>query len=103
MMERSFVTGVGNKVRIFEIDTTGATNVLHTPSLAAAKHVQPVRKKLLVDLSDLPLDKIDNVEGMTWGPRLPSGERSLVVVSDNNFSAAQVTQLVALAVPAERL
>ncbi|WP_337823540.1 esterase-like activity of phytase family protein [Amycolatopsis sp. A1MSW2902] len=103
MMERSFVTGVGNKVRIFEIDTTGATNVLHTPSLTAAKHVKPVKKKLLADLSDLPLSTVDNIEGMTWGPALPSGERTLVLVSDNNFSASQVTQVVALAVPSERL
>ncbi len=103
MMERSFVTGVGNKVRIFEIDTTGATNVAHTPSLADAKHVKPVKKRLLVDVSDLPVSTVDNIEGMTWGPALPSGERSLVLVSDNNFSASQVTQLVALAVPSERL
>ncbi|WP_033291424.1 esterase-like activity of phytase family protein [Amycolatopsis jejuensis] len=103
MMERSFVAGVGNKVRIFEIDTSGATNVLNTPSLLNAKHVKPVKKKLLVDLSSLGLSTVDNIEGMTWGPRLPRGERSLVLVSDNNFSAAQVTQVVALAVPSERL
>ncbi|GAA1030341.1 MULTISPECIES: esterase-like activity of phytase family protein [Amycolatopsis] len=103
MMERSFVTGVGNKVRIFEVDTTGATNVLNTPSLTAAKHVKPVKKRLLADLSDLPLSTVDNIEGMTWGPALPSGERSLLLVSDNNFSASQVTQVVALAVPSERL
>jgi hypothetical protein len=98
VMERAFVTGVGNKVRIYEIDTTGATNVLHVPSLADAKDVRPVRKRLLVDLADLPLSTVDNLEGMTWGPDLPSGERTLVLVSDNNFAAAQVTQLVALGV-----
>ncbi|MFF0144397.1 hypothetical protein ATK36_3428 [Amycolatopsis sulphurea] len=102
MMERSFVTGVGNKVRVFEVDTKGATNVVHTPSLATAK-IKPVKKKLLLDLSDLPVSKVDNVEGLTWGPRLPGGERSLIFVSDNNFSASQVTQLIAVAVPSERL
>ncbi|GAA3534670.1 esterase-like activity of phytase family protein [Amycolatopsis ultiminotia] len=103
MLERSFVTGVGNKVRVFEVDTSGATNVLHTPSLADAKQVKPVKKKLLLDLSDLPVSTVDNVEGLTWGPPLPGGERSLVFVSDNNFSASQVTQLIAVAVPSERL
>jgi hypothetical protein len=44
------------------------------------------------------LSRVDNVEGMTWGPPLRSGERSLVFVSDNNFSASQVTQFIALAV-----
>jgi hypothetical protein len=97
VMERAFVTGVANKIRIYEIDTLGATNILNTPSLAGAD-VKPVKKRLLVDLADLPLSTVDNVEGMTWGPRLPSGERTLVLVSDNNFSATQVTQFIALAV-----
>jgi hypothetical protein len=32
---------------------------------------------------------------MCWGPRLPNGHRSLVVVSDDNFNARQVTQFAA--------
>ena len=40
---------------------------------------------------------IDNIEGMTFGPNLPDGRRTLVIVSDNNFSAGQFTQLIALA------
>jgi hypothetical protein len=103
MMERSFVTGVGNKVRVYEIDTKGATNVLNVPSLGAATHVKPVKKRLLFDAADLGLSTVDNIEGMTWGPKLPNGERSLVLVSDNNFSPTQVTQFIALAVPSERL
>ncbi|WP_433600686.1 esterase-like activity of phytase family protein [Nocardia sp. CA-135953] len=94
VLERSYVLGVGNKIRIYEADTSGATNVLDAPLGTA----QPVAKRLLVDLADLGLDPIDNIEGMTWGPRLPSGERTLILVSDNNFSDKQVTQIVALAV-----
>ncbi|RZQ65033.1 esterase-like activity of phytase family protein [Amycolatopsis suaedae] len=96
VMERSFVTGVGNSVRIYEVDTRGATNVLRMPSLKDRK-VTPVRKRLLVDLADVGLSTVDNIEGMTWGPRLPGGKRSLLLVSDNNFSATQVTQIIALA------
>ncbi|MGW4521277.1 esterase-like activity of phytase family protein [Amycolatopsis sp. NPDC004378] len=103
MMERSFVTGVGNKVRVYEIDTKGATNVLNVKSLAGAKNVKPVKKRLLFDAADLGLSTVDNLEGMTWGPKLPGGERSLIIVSDNNFSATQVTQFAAVAVPSERL
>lgn len=98
VLERSFVTGVGNKVRIYEMDTRGATNVLGVKSLAGAKNVKPVRKRLVADLADFKLSTVDNVEGMTWGPPLPSGERTLVLVSDNNFSPTQVTQLIALAI-----
>jgi 3-phytase len=41
---------------------------------------------------------------MTWGPDLPTGERSLVLVADDNFAArpipgvAQVSQVIALAI-----
>ena len=96
VMERSFVTGVGNSIRIYEVDARGATDVRDVDSLAGAQ-VAPVRKTLLADLSELGLSAVDNVEGMTWGPRVGS-ERSLVLVSDDNFSPAQTTQVIALAV-----
>lgn len=97
VMERAFVTGVGNKIRIFEVDLHGATNIARYDSIAGA-HIKPVHKKLVADLADFPLSTVDNVEGMTWGPRLRSGERTLVLVSDDNFAASQVTQVIALAV-----
>lgn len=97
VVERSFVTGVGNKVRIFEISTRGATNVARHDSLAD-ENVRSVRKKLVADLSDFGLSTVDNIEGMTWGPKLRSGERTLLLVSDDNFAASQVNQVVALAI-----
>ncbi|QBI53154.1 esterase-like activity of phytase family protein [Streptomonospora litoralis] len=98
VLERSYVEGVGNTVRIFTADTGGATDVSRTESLADAEDVTPMSKRLLVDLGETGLDHVDNVEGMTWGPDLPSGERTLLLVSDDNFSDSQVTQIVALAV-----
>ncbi|SFA80772.1 Uncharacterized conserved protein [Amycolatopsis marina] len=97
VMERSFVEGVGNRIRIYRIDTSGGTNVRHADSLGDVDRLRPVRKRLLLDLADLGLTTVDNVEGMTWGPRLPTGERTLLLVSDDNFSPSQVTQFVALA------
>ena len=38
-----------------------------------------------------------HAEGMTIGPRLPDGRRSLVLVSDNNFAASQFTQFLLFA------
>ncbi|PXY32718.1 esterase-like activity of phytase family protein [Prauserella muralis] len=98
VLERAYVSGVGNRVRIFEIDTSGATNVLRVASLAEEERITPVHKRLVADLADLPLEHVDNIEGMTWGPRLVTGERSLLLVSDDNFSGGQVTQVIALAV-----
>nr|WP_042183967.1 esterase-like activity of phytase family protein [Kibdelosporangium sp. MJ126-NF4]CEL15986.1 hypothetical protein [Kibdelosporangium sp. MJ126-NF4]CTQ93910.1 hypothetical protein [Kibdelosporangium sp. MJ126-NF4] len=94
VVERTFVTGVGNRIRIFEASTLGASNVADRALTGA----RPMRKKLLADLSDFGLSTVDNIEGITWGPDLGRGERSLILVSDDNFSAGQVTQIVALAV-----
>lgn len=86
-----------NHVRIFEMDTTGATDIAALPALAGASYV-PVRKRLLLDLEKIGLPQVDNLEGMAWGPRLPNGRRSLVMVSDDNFNAQQVTQILAFEV-----
>ncbi|MEU8896332.1 esterase-like activity of phytase family protein [Nocardia sp. NPDC048505] len=93
VVERSFVEGAGNRIRIYEADLGAATNVLDAP-LGDAR---PVAKRLLADLNDFGLSTVDNIEGITWGPRLPSGERTLLLVSDDNFSDRQSTQFVALA------
>lgn len=37
---------------------------------------------------------IDNVEGITFGPKLANGNQSLVLVTDNNFSDKQKTQVL---------
>jgi hypothetical protein len=95
VVERSFVTGVGNRIRIYDVDTTGATDIAGGQPITGA---QPVRKRLLVDVADLPLASVDNIEGMAWGPDRADGSRALVLVSDDNFSETQVTQFVAVAV-----
>jgi hypothetical protein len=46
-----------------------------------------------LDLSELGI-YLDNLEGMTLGPRLPDGSQSLVLVSDNNFNDIQLTQFL---------
>ncbi|MEU2104370.1 MULTISPECIES: esterase-like activity of phytase family protein [unclassified Nocardia] len=94
VLERSFSPGTPNKIRLYEADLSAATNIIDAPIGAA----RPAAKRLLVDLDDVGLPAVDNVEGMTWGPRLPSGERTLVLVSDDNFDSRQITQVIALAV-----
>jgi hypothetical protein len=48
---------------------------------------------LLLNLKQLDI-RLDNLEGMTLGPRLPDGSQSLLLVSDNNFNSLQITQLL---------
>ncbi|WP_235023621.1 esterase-like activity of phytase family protein [Streptomyces sp. WAC05374] len=97
VLERTWVAGAGYKIRLFDATTRGATDVREMDSLAG-QPVTPMRKKLVADFDDLGLSAIDNTEGMTWGPDLPSGERLLLLVSDDNFAKEAITQIVALGI-----
>jgi len=105
-LERSYAVGRGNTVRLFEISTAGALDVLGRESLrpseagGAADFLGAVEKRLLADLEELGV-RPDNLEGMTLGPILPDGRQSLIVVSDNNFNPLQSTQFIALALEVE--
>ena len=94
VLERSYSPGTGNSVRVYVIDTRDGTDVLNVPVLKPGQYT-PVAKRLLVNFDTLGLKKLDNTEGMTFGPRLPNGNRTLVFVSDDNFRKSQITQLVA--------
>lgn len=102
VLERSGVEGADGVwkvyIRLYAIDITGATNVAAVPSLASANYI-PVPKRLVIDLAKTAeVGPVDNIEGMSWGPILADGMRSLVLVSDNNFNPAQITQLLAFEV-----
>lgn len=97
-MERSFSVGAGNNVRLYLVDTAGATNVGGQPALPPdLSSIQPVTKTLLYDFDQLGIT-LDNLEGISLGPTLPDGRQNVVVVSDNNFSVTQVTQFLAFIV-----
>lgn len=87
-----------NRVRIYAIDPTTAPDVRGVDRIGE-DHAAP--KRLVLDFDDIAarLDppKLDNFEAMTLGPLLPSGERTLLVVSDDNFSPSQRTAFVAFA------
>jgi len=95
-MERSFAVGVGNTVVLYETSTRGATDVSGWETLSSPYDSMP--KTLVADLEqDLGVVP-DNVEGMIFGPVLPDGRITLILVSDNNFNSSQTTQFIALAV-----
>jgi hypothetical protein len=86
-----------NYIKVYEIDITGATDVAAMPALEDQEFT-PVTKRLVLDLKATGLEPIDNIEGMTWGPNLENGNRTLVLVSDDNFSDTQVSQFIVLEV-----
>ncbi|HSG38422.1 MAG TPA: esterase-like activity of phytase family protein, partial [Thermoanaerobaculia bacterium] len=93
-LEREFVELRGLEIQIFRVSLDGATDVSGLDSLAG-KSYTPVRKTLLFDFGSIGFVP-DNIEGMAFGPDLPDGSRTLVLVSDNNFSRLQQTQILAL-------
>jgi hypothetical protein len=111
VLERGFVAGLGNTVRVYRVSVAGAADVSAEPALADGGS-DPLAKSLLVDLAHCPAagaespqpqpnPLLDNFEAMTLGPPLPGGRRALVLVSDDNGSPGQVTRVVVLAIPDE--
>lgn len=91
VLERSYTTGVGNYVKLFEVETKNASDIKNMDALFGEEYTS-VKKSLILDFSDFN-QKIDNIEGMTFGPDFPNGKRSLLFISDDNFNEEQETQL----------
>lgn len=94
VLERAYSAGRGVSLRLYEADTASGSDTLGVAQLRPGAFA-PMAKRLVADVSHLGLSRLDNTEGMCWGPPLPDGTRTLVVVSDDNFSALQVTQFAA--------
>ena len=110
-LERSFSVGKGNTVRLYEVQTQGALDVSGENDLFREQPLEDdgeilepgvfeidpaVNKRLLVDFeADLGITP-DNLEALSFGPKLADGSQSLIVVSDNNFNGTQTTQFIAL-------
>ena len=90
--------------RAAAVSLAGATDVSSLESLKGQTDILPAAKTLLVDLSEvngLSTDlgpSLDNFEGMTFGPRLPDGRATVLVVSDDNFRESQRTWFLLFAI-----
>jgi len=93
-VERSFSTGrLACTIKVFMADLSGATPVENNKSLTQTPPERGVAKKLLLNLDDLGIF-VDNIEGVTFGPDLPNGHKTLLFVSDNNFVLFEKMQLL---------
>ncbi|WP_420553144.1 esterase-like activity of phytase family protein [Tenacibaculum aiptasiae] len=92
IVERIYQSGYGsygNTIRIFKATKTKeSTNTLSMSSLKNEKYV-PLKKELLFDFNNVKNQLgegfIDNIEGITLGPKLSNGNQSLILVADDNF------------------
>ncbi|WP_343698889.1 esterase-like activity of phytase family protein [Caulobacter sp.] len=74
--------------RLYLVELAGAQDIAGRQSLAAGD-VRPLSKQLLVNFDRLPDTPATNLEAMAWGPKLSTGERSLVLFADDNFDPHQ--------------
>ncbi|MBM0743687.1 esterase-like activity of phytase family protein [Phormidium sp. CLA17] len=89
-IERSFGSN-GFGVKLFQLAMGSASDTTTIESLKGqSPGVQPIRKKLLFDLNQLGIP-LDNLEGIAFGPQLPDGSQSLLLISDDNFNDQQAT------------
>ncbi len=93
-----------NPVRLFEVSPRDADEVSALPSLAG-RSPRLVAKRLVLDIATL-LPGLppswatgSNFEALARGPRGPRGERTVILLSDDNLRASQTTALLWLALP----
>ncbi|MDR6300298.1 esterase-like activity of phytase family protein [Mesonia maritima] len=101
-VERSFSAGRGKKayhVKLFLVDATSATKTLTLERLKK-EEIKPAEKFLLFDFDDvrkkLTQKSIENIEGICFGPQLPNGNKTLLLIADNNFNSfkKQLNQVI---------
>jgi hypothetical protein len=109
-LERSYVENKSNQaqgsncIRLFKVNLAGATDISRIESLKGDTSVRPAAKTLLMDLSTVNglspelAPRLDNFEGMTFGPRRPDGRATLLLVSDDNFRESQRTWFLLFAI-----
>ncbi|MFJ7900543.1 esterase-like activity of phytase family protein [Streptomyces sp. NPDC096198] len=108
VLERGFTAGFGNTVRLYLADLRHATDTRRIDTLTGQTGVRLVRKTLLADLVNCPSlgatarqpqpnPLLDNIEGMAV-TGASSGRLKVLLVSDDNQSATQITRLYSLRV-----
>lgn len=101
-LERGFSLETGTVVKLFEISLEKGDRIEGLESLKTRLgEVSPAQKRLLLDLETLKVP-LDNIEGLTFGPVLGDGSRGLILVSDNNFSPLQETQILGFKIKVQK-
>ncbi|WP_316734982.1 esterase-like activity of phytase family protein [Pedobacter aquatilis] len=92
VMERAWAKGHDDHtfIKLFLVDLNGSENVIDNASFVK-NPPNALKKKLLFDFDTIG-KHIDNFEGITFGPNLPNGHKTLIFCVDNNFSKSQTQQ-----------
>lgn len=92
-LERS-LTSSGDPGKLYQVFTGNATDTSRIASLRQPiSIVEPLRKRLLLDLSELNLPP-QRFDAMTLGPQLPDGYPSLILMSNDTEDTASAPQFL---------
>lgn len=93
VIERSFSTGrLPCTIKLFIADLNGASDITNI-TLKENKDFIPAKKTLLLNMDNLGI-YTDNIEGVTFGPVLPNGHKTLLFIADNNFNPLEKSQVL---------
>jgi hypothetical protein len=102
VLERGYFEPCGNTIRLFQVALDPGSEI---PVSSDAPATMPLTKRLLLDLGDERATlherlraRLENFEGLSWGPAL-AGARTLLLIGDDNAGIrmpAQVNALVAV-------
>jgi hypothetical protein len=93
VIERSFSTGrLPCTIKVFIADLNAATDITQI-SLKDNLSFTTAKKSLLLNMDDLGI-YTDNIEGVTFGPVLPNGHKTLLFIADNNFTVVEKAQVL---------
>jgi hypothetical protein len=93
VIERSFSTGrLPCTIKIFMADLNVATDISKM-TLKGNHDFVPAKKSLLLNMDKLDI-YTDNIEGVTFGPVLPNGHKTLLFIADNNFTVLEKAQVL---------
>jgi len=80
-------------VHLFLADCASASDVSRMENIQL-QSLQICTKEQVMDLSATRNIEVDNIEGIALGPQITPNSHLLVLVSDNNFSITQKSQLL---------
>jgi len=93
VIERSFSTGrLPCTIKVFIADLNNATDI-SLMTLLNNRSFIPATKTLVLNMDDLGI-YTDNIEGVTFGPVLPNGHKTLLFIADNNFTVLEKAQVL---------
>lgn len=95
MIERAYSKNSGHLIKLVKASITDKTTDVGKLKNLEGQTFTPMKKSQVLFIPSRYHGLItDNFEGISWGKTLKNGNRTLILVSDNNFAKHQETQFL---------